>query len=166
MTTLFIALSSITFLYFFFALTRIFWLIFRAHVCAICASVFLTWVGLLAAYLAGRDVDPIVLALLMGGSIVGVMYKTQDMFLKKGWEYFWIFRWGIIVLGTAFFWSFLNERWWSVGIIAATGFIGALTVFPFAAKSTPGGATSSAKAAPDWQRAKRELEERMKHCCD
>ena len=43
--------------------------------CAICAAVSLTWMTLiLAELLADISTDPIVLAVLMGGSVVGSMY--------------------------------------------------------------------------------------------
>ncbi|MEK7606964.1 MAG: hypothetical protein AAB444_02115 [Patescibacteria group bacterium] len=169
MTTLLLALAAITFLYFFFALSRIFWVIFRAHVCAICAAVSLTWAGFLYAYLSGRSVDPLVLALLMGGSVVGLMYAMQKTFEKHGWTHFWFFRWLIITFGMAFCWALLNERWVMTGVAALLGVLLGLFVFSFSRK--PSVAVASSSAAQDqksieWSRAKREFEERMKQCCE
>ena len=169
MSTLLFALAAITFLYFFFALSRIFWVVFRAHVCAICAAVSLTWAGFLYAYLSGRSVDSLVLAMLMGGSVVGLMYAMQKAFEKRGWTHFWFFRWHIITFGTAFCWALLNERWVMTGSTAFLGAVLGLFVFSFSRKPVVSHAASSTapnQKSAEWGRAKRELEERMKHCCD
>lgn len=123
MWTLFIAIASVTFLYFFLALTRLTWRVFHVHVCVICVSVTITWVVLLALYLLGYPIDPTVLAILMGGSVVGSMYKLQELFLKKGWQRFWIIHWLLIVLGTIFIWSVLNERWLAVVLTVGVGIV-------------------------------------------
>lgn len=46
-------------------------------VCALCASIFLTWLGLLFLYRTGRFHDTVLLSLLMGQSIAGLYYKTD-----------------------------------------------------------------------------------------
>lgn len=164
MQTLLIAIGSISFLYFFFALTGILRAIVRKRVCAVCAAVSFTWIGLLAGYLAGRNIDPIVLALLMGGSVVGFMYTMQGVFEKKGWRNFWFFRWGILALGIPFCWSLLNERWSLTVSLAAAGIAGGLYGLSFAKKPLP--VNEATPKHPDLDRAKREFEERMKHCCE
>ena len=42
--------------------------------CVICASVSLTWIFLLILYFLGKFEDLVVIALLMGGSVVGLYY--------------------------------------------------------------------------------------------
>src|SRR3989344_7349181 len=49
-------------------------------ICPICAGVFLTWVGLIIAYTIGYQIDLIIPALLMGGSVVGVVYQLEKKF--------------------------------------------------------------------------------------
>lgn len=56
--------------------------------CVICTSVSLTWIGLLVIRFAEWTVDPVVLALLMGESVVGVYYLLE----KKVPERFYLFR--------------------------------------------------------------------------
>ncbi len=46
-------------------------------VCPICAGVFLTWTGLVAAHFLGYQIDLVVPALLMGGSVVGIAYQFE-----------------------------------------------------------------------------------------
>ncbi|MDP2648627.1 MAG: hypothetical protein Q8P19_01870 [bacterium] len=47
-------------------------------VCAACAAVSTTWLGLLALLFLGKDVDPLMIGILMGGSVVGVMYLLRE----------------------------------------------------------------------------------------
>ena len=49
-------------------------------ICPICAGVFLTWVWLIGAHIAGYQIDLIIPALLMGGSVVGVVYQLEKKF--------------------------------------------------------------------------------------
>lgn len=48
------------------------------QVCALCGAVSGTWLGLLGTRFAGMSVDPALLGLLIGGSIVGAMYAVED----------------------------------------------------------------------------------------
>ncbi len=45
--------------------------------CAICVSISLTWVSLLVLYRLSVFNDPVILALLMGGSVVGIYYAVE-----------------------------------------------------------------------------------------
>jgi len=47
-------------------------------VCAACAAVFTTWVGLLALLVLEKEVDPLMIGIFMGGSVVGVTYFLQE----------------------------------------------------------------------------------------
>ena len=49
-------------------------------ICPICAGVFLTWVGLIIAYTIGYQINLTIPALLMGGSVVGVVYQLEKKF--------------------------------------------------------------------------------------
>lgn len=49
-------------------------------VCPICAGVFLTWVWLVGAHIAGYQINLAVPALLMGGTVVGVAYQLEKRF--------------------------------------------------------------------------------------
>ncbi|MEX0689815.1 MAG: hypothetical protein WD095_00035, partial [Candidatus Paceibacterota bacterium] len=51
--------------------------LFSVKVCALCASVFATWLFLLGYLYLGNGVDPSIIAILMGGSIVGFMYLLE-----------------------------------------------------------------------------------------
>ncbi|MEK7176847.1 MAG: hypothetical protein AAB719_00915 [Patescibacteria group bacterium] len=58
----------------FFVLSLIARTITRKDFCALCASVTLTWLTLLILRFTGAEVDSLVLAILLGGSAVGLMY--------------------------------------------------------------------------------------------
>lgn len=49
----------------------------RKSICALCAAVALTWLGLFLAYKLGRFDDTVLLSLLMGQSITGIFYFVQ-----------------------------------------------------------------------------------------
>ncbi len=56
--------------------------------CVICAGVSLTWIGLLVLRFLDVTVDSVVLAMLMGESVVGIYYLLE----KKVNERFHVFR--------------------------------------------------------------------------
>ena len=59
----------------FFALGMLVRSFTRYEICALCAGISLAWLMLLGMHWSGtRLIDPVVLAVLMGGSAVGLMY--------------------------------------------------------------------------------------------
>lgn len=69
----------------------------KLRFCVICASVSLTWIGLLIAYRAGVFRDLTVVALLMGQSVVGIYYLAE----KRLPERFRVFRLPFLLTATA-----------------------------------------------------------------
>lgn len=56
------------------------WLLNRlklAKVCPICAGVSLTWFWMLIAHFAGYEIELMMPAILMGGSVVGIAYQLE-----------------------------------------------------------------------------------------
>lgn len=51
---------------------------FGLKVCAVCAAVSTAWLGLLALFVLGKEVDPLMIGVLMGGSVVGITYLLQE----------------------------------------------------------------------------------------
>ena len=130
MTTLLIALVSISFLYFLLALIPLARDLSIFHGCIVCASTAITAIVLLILYLLGYAVDPVVLALLMGGIIIAAVNWFRDYFSKKGWKKFLLTPWLVVILGLVFFWVILNELWfWVVLLLIIIG-IGALILRP------------------------------------
>ena len=52
-------------------------------VCALCASVSSTWILLLILMWSGSSVDPLLIGVLMGGSVVGLMYLLEEKVPKR-----------------------------------------------------------------------------------
>lgn len=57
--------------------------VFSVKVCALCGAVSLVWITLLVLFLSGYSVDPIILSLLIGGSVVGSMYALEQKFSER-----------------------------------------------------------------------------------
>ncbi|MBU5537386.1 MAG: hypothetical protein QW818_02290 [Candidatus Aenigmatarchaeota archaeon] len=51
--------------------------IFKFEICAICATIVSTWSGLLVMKLIGYAIPQSIVAILMGGSVVGFMYFLE-----------------------------------------------------------------------------------------
>ena len=164
MNTLAVALISIAILYFIFAIfKKVIERALRVPICAICGAVSLTWAALLALYFMGYSVDMIVVAILMGQSTAGSMYKLEKVFARRGLSNFWVVRLAVILFGTVGVYFVLTESWnlLLLVIIAAVVFA-ALSLFfvKVGGEHHAGGGKSGLLA-----KAALELKERMKHCC-
>ena len=63
-----------------FVLTGIVWFLnrfFPWRICAICAGVSGTWLWIIGARIMGYNIDLLVPAVLMGGSVVGLAYQLE-----------------------------------------------------------------------------------------
>ena len=75
---------SIIVLYFLFALMKDFiYKLIKIKVCAICGAVSITWITLLILKFIGYEIESLILGILMGQSIVGVMYYLEDKIKNK-----------------------------------------------------------------------------------
>ncbi|MDP3880770.1 MAG: hypothetical protein Q8Q32_01125 [bacterium] len=57
--------------------------VFSLKVCAICAAVSGSWIVLLLLFYFGFGVDAVLIAILLGGSIVGLMYLLEGTLAKQ-----------------------------------------------------------------------------------
>lgn len=55
----------------------------QAKVCALCGATVVTWVVLLGLLYGGYAISPTLLGLLIGGSVVGVMYWLESKLAEK-----------------------------------------------------------------------------------
>src|SRR3989344_2086029 len=53
-------------------------------VCPICVGVFGTWLWMLAAKFLGYEIDIMIPAILMGGSVVGIAYQIEKRNIIAG----------------------------------------------------------------------------------
>lgn len=84
-----------------FVLLLIVKVIFKLNFCVLCGAVSLTWISLVGLFWAGLFEDILLIALLMGGSIVGIYYLVE----KKVREQLHIFRFPFFL--TLVFWAYL-----------------------------------------------------------
>lgn len=79
METLFLVLVGITFLFFLLlGVKEIFSKKIRGKFCVICFSISLTWIALLILYFRSLFPDKTIIAILMGGSAIGLFYLFYD----------------------------------------------------------------------------------------
>lgn len=121
--------------------------------CAICAGVALTWIGLLAAFFLGYPVDIRVPAILMGGSIVGIAYQAGKFLPITRSEFLWksIF----IPIGFALVFTVLDRAWALMGGLFAI--IAIIVVWFFIPWFTTHSHTREGQVES--------LEKKMKNCC-
>lgn len=81
------------------------------NVCAICIAVSATWLILIGMWFFGIYVSLILLAILMGMSISGIMYKLEKLFSEKNLNNFWIIRIVIVLGGMYSVYALLNKQW-------------------------------------------------------
>ncbi|HCR52607.1 TPA: hypothetical protein DIV48_03130 [Candidatus Kaiserbacteria bacterium] len=131
--------------------TALVWLASRflpLTVCPICAGVFLTWVGLLVAYLLDYPIPQLIPALLMGGSVVGVTSLMEKRFTGPAGT---LLTWKTFFIVAGFLAAYaVLERLWGVFVGAAAFLI----VISFVLLMS----SNRAGAAVD-------IEKQMKDCC-
>lgn len=163
--TVFYALASITILYFLFAffgkkVTKF----VGKKICAVCAAVSLTWLSLLVLWFAGLEIELLLIAILMGQSIVGIMYKSEEYFKQKKLRRFWFARLLIIVLGTLFVYFLLKEQWPAFLAVIIVGLLLTAFFLPLTQEKK----TEKAKTKEqnkNFQKAVSKLEKLMEDCC-
>lgn len=88
----------------------------RFEICPICAGVFLTWFWLLILKFLNYNFDFLILALLMGGSAVGIAYKLGEN-IKSDKK---LFLWKLISIPFGFlaFYNLIYFHWlWFILIL-------------------------------------------------
>lgn len=133
-------------------ITGIVWSLRRAlprGACPICIGVTLTWSWMLALFLLGGDVDTKLIALLMGGSVVGAM----DSLATRVPRYRLLFKTGWTIAGFAAVYS-LIQLWWGLFVLS----IAALGIVALVFLRIGDLATDSVN--------KNRLEKELEECCD
>lgn len=95
----------------------------RFNLCSICVAVSLTWLGLLVGWLTRIDVSTVTLAILMGMSVTGIMYKSEALYKKHRIRHFWWVRLVMIVGGFYSIHLILNHAWRPLTIIAVASLL-------------------------------------------
>jgi hypothetical protein len=136
------------------ALTLLAWLASRTTrvaVCPICAGVSGTWLWMLAAKAGGFAVDPVMLAILLGASVVGGA-QLIDTRLPPGRSGL---LWKALALPTGFTVAYgLTTQQWALASVAAAVVASMAALF-----------LRPRNTAADDPAAVAKLEEQMKKCC-
>lgn len=81
---IFYVIISIFVLFFIFALIKdSIYKLTKMRICAICAAVSLTWIFLIILRLVGYEIDKLIIGILMGQSVVGIMYYIDKKLKNK-----------------------------------------------------------------------------------
>jgi hypothetical protein len=148
MTTLIVAIASML------VLTALAWLTskaVRAALCPVCIGVSGTWVGLLVARLAGAAVDPVVLGILLGSTVLGLTQWQAERLPPGRGALLW--KTTALAAGFGAAYGIVAERWLFASA-AALALALAAALFR----------TSPEVRGPASEAASR-LEERLKRCC-
>ena len=132
------------------AISAVAWLFNRIlpfTMCPICAGVFLTWVALVGAYFAGYGIDPVIPALLMGGSAVGVAYQLEKKLGRLSANTRLLWKTFFIPAGFVVAYAVLEQSWTVVLLALVFMFLISLAPLPSRGESA------------------RALEKKMEDCC-
>lgn len=136
------------------ALAGLVWLIrkfFKLKICPICAGVFLTWLWLLIGLKLGwLDTSryQLVAAILMGGTVVGLMTKLEPL-MNTGAVLFW--KTIFVSLGFLVVYGLIISNWL---LFAVSAGLAVIATFIFKARKN--------QIQP---KEANELEKKMKNCC-
>ncbi len=109
---IYIVLLTIIILFFFYALilAPIVKKYLKIRMCPICSACSSVWILLLfLRFLKIIKIDPVILAVLMGGSTVGIMYALQNYFIAHNIKRFYIVR--ILEVITGFYLAYSLALW-------------------------------------------------------
>lgn len=146
------------------AISAVVWLVNKIlpfRVCPLCAGVFLTWGGLVAAHFLGYSVDLVIPALLMGGTVVGIAYQLEKKSRNISTDQLLLGKVLFIPAGFVIAYGILAELWAvSAGALAFLLPVTFLLLRRFNLRSPDsGGLTLKGRETAE------EIEKKMKDCC-
>ena len=119
--------------------------------CPICFGVGGTWLWMVAARFAGFAIDPTMLAMLLGASVVGIAYQLEPRLPQGRSQLLW--KTLVLPIGFVAAYGLVAERW---GVAAAACSVLALVAAFFLLPRRPVRADEAVV---------KKLEEQMKRCC-
>jgi len=122
------------------------------RLCPLCVGVSATWLWLLVVRTGNTAVDPAVLGLLMGGTVVGLAYQLQKRLPADRSPALFLALFAIAGFGTA---NGAIAGHWSWTILSAAGLVGVMG-WAFLAGTHPERKDSAAVA---------DVEKKLENCC-
>ena len=123
--------------------------ILHLRVCPICAGVSGTWLLMLVLRILGYPISTLALAMLMGGSVVGISYQLEKRLPE--WRSSLLFKTLFIPVGFIAAYGIVEENWVLVG---ATIAVLCVITSLFLSRTSPPDADTIA-----------ELKKKMDECC-
>ena len=159
-------LIGIFVLFMLFAFLKIpFYKKFGLKVCSICAAVSLTWIIFLILKLFGMEISSLMLGILMGESIMGVMYLFENKAKAEEKNKMLWLKVVIILIGTSLVYLLLTQGLsFAFVVLLMVSIILAIFIYRNLKKSGSKGIVNK-KYSKFGQEIKK-LEEKLEHCCD
>ncbi len=130
------------------------------NICSACVAVSLTWILLLILLWRGVIHDPLPIAILMGMSVTGLMFKAAEYYQKYGLRHLWAARLVILVGGFATVLLLLQGNGRGV-FVSAAGSLIALVIVSFLMQHT----THKQAVESSGQGTKKSLLKKLDNCC-
>lgn len=126
--TWFIVLATFWFLFLVLLKSKLSW-----KFCAVCVAISSIWLALLIMRFAGKTVDPLLIAVLMGESVVGFYYFLEKR-VPTAWQ---IFRWPYLITATIAVYVIIGTRDGIVSVVSWLGLIWVVFGLVYAIRSQP-----------------------------
>ncbi|NQV12060.1 hypothetical protein HQ524_01730 [Candidatus Uhrbacteria bacterium] len=130
------------------------------NICAVCVSVSSTWVVMLALLSANVIVDATPIAILMGMSVTGFMYKLEAYYKSHKLRHLWFSRL-VVILGGFLSVIVLLQRNWQVFLLVGISSILLLVIATFLTQGTTH--EDAVESAGDG--VKKSLLKKLDNCC-
>jgi hypothetical protein len=119
-------------------------------VCPICAGVSGTWMSMLALSFLGYEIDLVIVAMLMGGSVVGIAYQLEKKLAAGKSALAW--KALFIPAGFVVAYSLVLAQW---AMLAVSFVLAGAITWAFLKKAE----------SPEQGRRVEELKQKMENCC-
>ena len=140
-----------------FAITCVVWMVnklFPFKICPICAGVSGTWLWMLGASFFGYEIDFVIVAMLLGGSVVGIAYQLEKRLALAKASAGKLLLWKVLFIPVGFVvaYSVVTSQWATLA-----GFAGVAGVLAWVFLKNSGKQQTGSKVE--------ELKKKMENCC-
>jgi len=139
----------------------------KIKICAVCTAVSLTWMTLLILKFANIIIDNLLMGILMGGSVVGIIYTFEKKIKEARKEKLLWLKIIIMILGTSFVYLLLSEIYtlvfWMILMISIF-----LLIYILASlnEKNNGSEKYGKENYSKYSEEIKKIEEKLEHCCD
>jgi len=130
------------------------------NICSACAAVSFTWILLLILLWRGVIHDPLPIAILMGMSVTGLMFKVAEFYKKRSMRHLWAARLVILMGGFTTILLLLQGNGRSM-FVSGVGTFLALVILSFLMQKT----THKEAVESSGQGVKKSLLKKLDNCC-